>query len=429
MFHKRVKILRKNFNLDKRDAISFLICILLLQSSYFCFGQDIIQQKTIIGTSSADTVRRDSTRIQEAAPLDIADDRGLYIRTTDGKIQLRILGSVRYLVVFDGLNLSSKNSFRTDEIPTGALNKAFPNYYNGLDQTRLGFEVTRKTDKGDVFIRLETDFAGDNGFRIRHSYGQFDQFLFGQTWSLFSHVNALPAMVDFSGPTGSIIARTPQLRYSVPKTFFGANVAVGLEYIIPNLTVPDSIAGQTFQLFPDITMRLDKVYPWGSVQLSGIIPMLSGRSFEDQLILKPGWGISGSTVVNSWKNGKWYLQGVIGQAITRYFNDLSGIGSDVVIDPDGEIKSPLSVGLYGTYEHSWRQNIYSNFTAGWLHLQTYGFTEDFAYKKGYSFRVNTFWDLTEGAKIGGEAIWGNRVDNDRQKGNALRLNILFYYDF
>ncbi|MBN3520670.1 hypothetical protein JYB62_11735 [Algoriphagus lutimaris] len=383
----------------------------------------------MIGTSSADSIQRDSTRIQETAPLDIADDRGLYIRTADGKIQLRILGSVRYLGVFDLLNLSSKNSFRTDEIPTGALNKAFPNYYNGLDQTRLGFEVTRKTEMGDVFIRLETDFAGENGFRIRHAYGQFGQFLFGQTWSLFSHVNALPAMVDFAGPTGSNVTRTPQARYSVPKTFLGANLAVGLEYIIPNLALPDSVTSQTFQLFPDITSRLDKIYPWGSVQLSGIIPMLSGRSPSGRLILKPGWGISGSTVIDSWKNGKWYFQGVIGQAITRYFNDLDGIGSDFVIEPGVKIRSPLSLGLYGTYEHNWRKNIYSNFTAGLLQIETYEFTLDNAYKNGYSFRVNTFWDLAEGAKVGGEAIWGKRQDNDRQKGNALRLNILFYYDF
>ncbi len=44
-------------------------------------------------------------------------------------------------------------------------------------------------------------------------------------------------------------------------------------------------------------------------------------------------------------------------------------------------------------------------------------------------RMNTFWDITDGAKAGGEFIWGNRSDKDRISGDALRFNLLFYYDF
>ena len=416
-------------NLPKRFQVIVFIFILLVQFPIESIAQDTDQKRTMVGMNLPDTIQRDTTRIQEVAPLDIGENRGLFISTPDGKMQMRILGSVRYLVVFDGHNLLSKNSFRTDEIPTGELNKVFPVYYNGLDQTLLGFEVTRETDKGNVFIRLETDFAGTNGFRIRHAYGQYERFLFGQTWSLFSHLTASPATVDFSGPTGSIITRNPQVRYLVPKQIKGFNLNVGLEYIIPNLSVPDSISSKAVQLFPDITARLDKVYPWGSVQLSGIVPLLSGRRDDDKLVIRPGYGISGSTVINSWKNGKWYLQGVVGKAITRYFNDFNGTGSDVVVSPSGDLRVPRTIGFYGTYEHSWKSYLYSNFTVGGILLETFDFSENDAFSQGYTFRTNTFWDLTEGAKVGAEAIWGKRVDNDFQKGNGFRLNILFYYDF
>jgi hypothetical protein len=164
-----------------------------------------------------DTIHSDTTKIIEDAPLDIGQDRGLFILTPDQKMQLRILGSVRYLAVYDNVNFNSKNLFNTFFIPTPATGDKIPNYYNGLSQTRLGFEITRRTEKGNVFIRLETDFAGANGFRIRHAYGQINRILVGQTWSLFSHINALPSTVDFAGPTGSLHARTPQIRYSALK--------------------------------------------------------------------------------------------------------------------------------------------------------------------------------------------------------------------
>jgi len=275
--------------LVNKRLIIFICLVLFTGIISVCKGQNAMpEQKTFVGVNASDTLKTDTTRIVETAPLDIAQNRGLFIVTPDGNMQLRILGSVRYLVVFDGLNLSSKNAFSTYEIPTGTLNKALPNYYNGLDQTRLGFEVTRKTSKGDIFIRLETDFSGANGFRIRHSYGTYGKFLFGQTWSLFSHVSALPSMVDFAGPTASIVTRTPQIRYAAPDFFKGINLAVGLEYLIPNLNIPDSITAETFQLIPDITIRLDKVLSWGTVQVSGVIPMLSASDTKGDFILRAG---------------------------------------------------------------------------------------------------------------------------------------------
>ncbi len=406
----------------------------LIFSGFLLFGlvssaiaQDTGDVKQVTSSNLADTLAADTTRVVEVAPLDISSDRGLYIVTPDKEMQLRILGSVRYLVVFDEQDLISKNGFSTYEIPTGDENKSFPNYYNGLDQTRLGFEITRRTLKGDIFIRLETDFAGENGFRIRHAYGQFGKFLFGQTWSLFSHVNSLPATVAFSGPTSSTVTRTPQLRFMARDAIGSMNLAVGLEYIIPSLGIPDSVS--SFQLIPDLTLRLDNSTSWGSYQFSAIIPVLSGRNSQEDLVLKTGWGVSASAVLNSWKQGKWYFQGVIGEAITRYLNDLSDHALDVVLDPDGRIRAPLTTGFYVTYEHNWKDALYSNLGYGWIHMEKYSFQPEATYLKGHSLRMNTFWDITDGATIGMEGIWGNRLDIGKQTGHALRLNILFYYDF
>ncbi len=394
-------------------------------------GQMTDSTRVIISSETGmDSLNMDTTKIIEDAALDIGQDRGLFIVTPDRQMQLRILGSVRYLVVYDNADLLSKNSLITYQIETGDKSQLIPNYYNGLSQSRLGFEVTRSTDKGNVFVRLETDFVGINGYRIRHAYGQYQKFLFGQTWSLFSQISSLPATVGFGGPTGSISVRTPQVRFTSRNIFPRSTLSLGLEYFKPDIFVPDSITAKSFQAIPDITARIIKTVNWGSFQLSGIIPILSGKSEEGEYVFRPGWGVSFSTVIDSWAGGKWYLHAAGGQAITRFFNDLSGQGLDLIFDPETQ-KSylPFTFGTYGTYEHHWTDKVFSNFTYGLLILQNEDFTPEDLYRRGNNFRLNTFWSIVEGSRLGFEFIHAFRKDKDGAIGRVSRLNLLFYYDF
>ena len=411
--------------MTKCIALTFL---LLLSAIPGFAQQDSV--KVIVTRAALDTLNSDSTKVIEDAALDIAQNRGLFIITPDQKLQLRILGSVRFLAVYDNRKLQNKNSFSTFEIPVGLESTRFPNIYFGLDQTRLGFEITRKTNKGNVFIRLETDFAGVNGFRIRHAYGQFGNFLFGQTWSLFSQIVSVPATVDFNSPTGTATARTPQIRYTKQRLFSGFDFAIAMEYFRPDFIVPDTLALESFLLIPDITARINKNYPWGLLQLSGLVTFLSGITDDGNKVYLPGWGGAASIIVNSWASGKWYFQATGGRGITRYFNDLGGQGLDLIVNPStGQDLLPLSFGSFLTYEHAWTDDLFSNFTYGVTVLENYDFTPGEAYRWGDSFRFNTFWSVIEGAKIGVEWIYGIRNNVNKQDGSASRLNFLVYYDF
>lgn len=412
--------------------IAFLFfCFILLTIPINILAQETDSTKIYIGSAAAlDSLTNDTTKIIEDAALDIGQDRGLFIVTPDGKMQLRILGSVRYLLVYDDLNLNSKNAFHTFEIGTRDNSQRLPNYYNGLDQSRLGFEVTRLTDGGNVFVRLEMDFAGVNGFRIRHAYGQYNKWLFGQTWSLFSQITTTPATVGFGGPCGSIQVRSPQVRYTAKNLLPASTISFGLEYFKPELTIPDSGFVESFQLIPDITARIEKKVDWGVLYLSGIMPMLTGRSEDGEFILRPGWGVAFSTEINSWAGGKWYAQANGGRAITRYYGDLSGQGLDLVVDPEtNKAHLPFVFGTYLTYEHHWSDKVFSNFTYSLLLLQKEDYTTDDTYHMGENFRINSFWTIVEGARVGLEYIYGTRKDRGGDKGSANRVNMLFYYDF
>lgn len=145
-------------------------------------------------------------------------------------------------------------------------------------------------------------------------------------------------------------------------------LTLGLEYFTPEINLPDILAEKAFQLIPDITARFEKTVKWGSLQLSGILPIIKGKSSEGTIVYKPGWGVSFSTVIDSWAGGKW-------------------------------------------------------------HLQATSFTPNETYYQGDNFRVNTFWSVVEGARIGAEYIHAIRRDKGGAKGIANRVNLLFYYDF
>ena len=110
-----------------KDTFRFMFFVMI--GSQLLIGKANAQEnsindtKTILTLNSAVSLHSDSTKIVEDAPLDIAQDRGLFIIAPDQKMQLRILGSVRYLVVYDELKLQSKNAFNTYEIPTPTTGK------------------------------------------------------------------------------------------------------------------------------------------------------------------------------------------------------------------------------------------------------------------------------------------------------------------
>ena len=90
---------------------------------------------------------------------------------------------------------------------------------------------------------------------------------------------------------------------------------------------------------------------------------------------------------------------------------------------------PLTFGGYITYEHHWNPKVFSNFTYSTLYLEKEDFAPDDTYYRGNNLRLNTFWSIVEGARIGGEYIHAFRKNKGDQKGSANRVNLLFYYDF
>lgn len=368
----------------------------------------------------------------EESPLDIASDRGLYITTDDGKMQLRILGSIRYSSLYDMVEMPIRHTFNTYYIPTGDDNRKIPNYYNSLSQTRIGFEVTRKLETTNVFIRLETDFNGINGqYRIRHAYGQIGNFLVGQTWSLFSNVSAMPVTVDGKSATGSVKLRHPQLRYR-GKGKNGFSWSAALEYSLPDLNPQesDTLNIKTVQIIPDLTARIKRKGIFGDVQLSGLVTTISLKDETSRISNIFGFGASLSGIFDVFPKHKVLYQFTGGRAISHYISTFSGTGTDATFDPgSNEFKPVNSYGGLVSYGFDIADNITACATFGAAWQTNYSFQPDNSYRNSLSLSFDAFWEIINGARVGLEYAYGQRWDKDATMGRASRIWALFYYDF
>ncbi|WP_156933687.1 DcaP family trimeric outer membrane transporter [Paracoccus sp. J39] len=155
-------------------------------------------------------------------------------------------------------------------------------------QSRIGVKGSQMTDMGELKFNIEGDFFGSGGgnFRLRHAYGELGGLLAGQTWSLFTPVSELPALIDFHGQSGQAGYRSPQVRYTYVTGNTSAAFAVEQDY---------SNWGGRVALVGALTQKFD----WGSVKLAGISRKLDRLDGGEA----SSWGATISANAKPWKGG------------------------------------------------------------------------------------------------------------------------------
>lgn len=418
-----------------KSQITILLIFLILVASVITNAQEPKGSDVKIvnpANNNKQDAELNSDSIQQkndVSPLDIASDRGLFILSHDQMMQMRILGSVRAAFNYSDQVLPNKRTYNPYEIPTN-VQELYPNYFAGLSQTRIGFEVTRRTKKaGDIFIRIEADFANSvNSFRIRHAYGQVNHFLIGQTWSLFNNISMQPATVSMSGPAGSIYIRTPQIRYfrAVNKIIW----YVGIEYSTPDFSIPDSINGVLLQVVPDFTGKVSYTSGRFSGHFAAIATTMSGKGATNEIAYTFGFGgsIAGKFEID--KKNDLYFSITSGRGISHYFDALRGKGEDAFYNTTSKGLIVLfSTGGYVAYSREILQDISANLTFGMVAISNNEFQPVDAYSYSYSAMLNVFWQPIEGSRVGLEYAFGQRYDKSGALGNANKVSVLLYYDF
>jgi hypothetical protein len=315
--------------------------------------------------------------------------------------------------------------------------------------SRFFFTTATNTDAGLISTRIELDFmlsgSGDERIsnswnsRLRHAFVQWDydkdsSILAGQSWSTFFNVAALPDLLDFVGPAGTIFVRQPQIRWTMgglqlavenPATRLNDASATGSTLYYNGSEIPDVVARYNGKI-GDLS--------WSAAALGRQLryderddkaPAVEIDSDEAY-----GYGLSLS---GKWMLGQDDLRFMInvGDALGRYM----GINAfnDGYINSKGEIDTADQWGAFLAYQHYWSQRWRSTFSISYAGADNPG-TNDYAAanslaKKYQSVHANLNWLPAPKLSLGGELILASKELEDGRDGDMSRVQFAVKYAF
>jgi len=366
----------------------------------------------------------------------------------DNKPHVEVYGFIQadYIQDFKRVDPDWQDTLRPSKIPTiDGLFGADGQAIISVRQSRFGVLMNFPTSNKTVFTKFEFDMfgvgvdAGQTTIRLRHAYGQWGQWLAGQTNSLFMDVSIFPNTVDYWGPAGMVFLRNPQIRWTPISgdTSFAVAIEKPSNDIDPGqIREIDPALGaalQGSQKVPDFTAQYNQKEKWGHFQVAGILRQVSfetaGTPDNEPDGSEFGWGIDLTGNIKFAGENDLLLGVVYGEGIASYMND-GGVdlapGGDVT-DPQAETVPLLGISAY--LNHSWNERFTSAFGYSRTAVDNTSLQATDAFATGQYASANLLYYPTKNVIIGGEALWGNREDNDGAGGDDFRTQFTFHYNF
>lgn len=299
--------------------------------------------------------------------------------------------------------------------------------------SRLWLKGWLPTDRGDIGAYLEFDLFGDGGnqritngygVRVRHAYAQFGGLLFGQTYSTFVNVTALPELNDDGIGAGVLLVRQPLVRFS--REFAGGRASVALEN--PESTLR-SDSGERItpddERLPDMVVRYDRTGSWGDASIAVLAReiRLDDAGTDDAAL---GGAVSAAGTLNLGVDDLLRFNIVGGNAIGRYAS--SNAFDSGRLGAGGDIGLTWSTGGYLSWQHFWSAEWRTNLTAGYA-WQDDSAAIDQENVEIYTLHANLLWSPVASTTLGLEWIHAHRRRFDGQPGRLDRLQFSAIHKF
>jgi len=283
--------------------------------------------------------------------------------------------------------------------------------------------------KGHIEIDSLTTGLGDErisnsyAVRIRHAYLSWDKWLFGQTWSTFFNVSALPETLDFVGAAGTVFERQPQIRYT------SGPIMLALEN--PSTT----LYGGTENPYddngvPDVVLRYNLTGDWGNVSLSGMGRELAyqdniGGQDRDESEYGYGLALAGKMMLGEMNDVRFQLN--YGNAIGRYHTLNAFRSGQIEADGDIELIDQWSAVL--ALRHHWSDAWRSNFAVSMSEADNPDTVAGTTNETVQSAHANLIWQVAKPLSLGGELIYGERETEAGDNGDLKRVQFTAKYAF
>jgi hypothetical protein len=345
---------------------------------------------------------------------------------TDAALKIGGLVRVNWVSTNDALLVDDR--FATSAIPVeGTVESSRGARVNVIaSPSRFNFDLRTPTGVGHMRAFIEGDFAGSgNSLRLRHAYGQWRRWIYGQTWSTFSDPEAEPDGIDFEGLNAIVLFRQPQIRFSFA---LGERVRLALALEDPN---PDLTGATGVNQVPDVVARVRWEPRFGGhIQTAVLTRQLRGEPDDrpNEIVEATGFGfnISGRLPARFWSERDHILfQQNSGSGIGRYITDLGTEGGqDGVYDPNaGTLRTLQAASGYLGYEHWWTATLRSSLTFGIVAVDNLDIQSSDALHYTRRYSVNFMWSPVPRMDLVAEFLAGNRTNKDGRRGSAAQTQI------
>jgi len=302
-------------------------------------------------------------------------------------------------------------------------------------ESRFNFGTSTLLDNGKtVKTKIELDFLASapggnervsNSYspRIRHAFISYDGWLFGQTWSNFQNVGALPEALDFVGPAeGTVFVRQTQVKYTTGAWSFS------LEN--PESTITTAGGGMAVTddaSLPDFTARYTHNADWGNFVVTALARQLTykvGGVDADET----SFGVSASGMV---KLGEDNLKFMLtqGKGLGRYVG--LNVARGAVLNGD-DLDAIDSTSGFIAYQHKWNSQWRSTFLYSFLSadndenlLAMYGDPTE----SSQSYSANILYSPVKRLTFGAEFKHAERELESGVDGDLDRLQFSVKYAF
>ncbi|RGP39674.1 hypothetical protein BPTFM16_02630 [Altererythrobacter insulae] len=321
-------------------------------------------------------------------------------------------------------------------IPVGGDGSGFDTDFSAR-QSRFIFKTA--TDVGaehKLNSQIELDFMVTSGGnervsnsyvpRLRQAFISYDNWLFGQTWSTFQNVGALPESLDFIGTTpGTVFDRQPMIRYT------NSGLQIAIEQ--PETEVTSPTGGRVLpgdDNLPDIVARYNFAGDWGGLSAAGIVRNLKitdddfGTGSDSAL----GYGLSLAGKLNVGAKDDLRFMATAGDGIGRYIG--LNIVNDAALDEQGDLDPIFTYSGFAAYRHFWSDKVRSTVAASYFKADNpIILTTDQVTDESWNALANVIYSPVPPLSVGIEYMYAERTLEDGRSGNLQKVQVSTKYSF
>lgn len=353
----------------------------------------------------------------------------------DSKLAMGMGGAVRMRAYYDWNGSIPSPGFAPYLIPM-QKDPARERYFGTTPAgTCLFFRVIGTNKKlGDYQIYIEANFNGYQArdFHLKKAYASINDWTIGYANSTFSDPQALPPIIDASGPNAKMSATSVLVRWMhhLPKGF---TIAASLETPDQSIETVENQTAKATQYIPDVAVFAQ----WGfntsdHIRLSAIYRSLSYRNLlTSKNKYAPGWGLQLSSLWSPIRPLTLYGTVNGGAGYASMGGDWLMGNYDLVPDLDkpGQLYSPYVVGGFVGVQYNITPSIFISGTFGGTRYRPRYPMKPNEYKEGLYMAANVYWYLTPRISCGAEIDLGRRRNADGYTAWARRVNAMAQFSF